>query len=188
MAGNRVTKTAVFDFFWNWLDPKILKMESWVNHKVVEPDKIDIDLDKVKKGDVQKNDMFRKAIPGKDGDIYGPFLTNLTGSQILGYLQGPSSVEAFALLNKDDELWWRHRDAGTTEDFQVGAFFDMEEFFMYAHADMSLYWDCVLRTTAELADHKTHLMPALKIPDIRAFVKKWIDDAAETKLPEQDGS
>ena len=90
----------MFDFFWNWLDPKILRMENWVNIQVVQPDKADIDLDKLSKGEVRENTMFRKPIPGTDGSVYGPFITNLCGAKLLGYLQGPDSTEMFCLLEK----------------------------------------------------------------------------------------
>jgi hypothetical protein len=135
----------MLNWFYNWLDPKILKIETWVNQKVVEKDKLDIDLDKIKKGEVRDNPMFRN--PPKSGD-HGPFLTNLTGAIATEYLDGPGPLEAFALFDLDGELWWRHRDAGTTEDFKGAAFDDMKEFFSYAIGDIDKYWDCVLRTKA----------------------------------------
>ncbi len=139
----------MFDWFYNWLDPKILQLERWVNKKVVDIDKIDIDLDRVKKSEVRDNPMFRN--PPNSGE-YGPFIANLQGGEILEYLSGPGELEAFALLRCDDELWWRHRDAGTTEDFRHPAFSDMKHFFEYAIGDDSQkYWQCVLRTKA-LAD------------------------------------
>jgi len=160
----------MFNFFWNWLDPKILRMENWVNAQVVQADKLDIDLDKVKKSEVRSNNMFRKPIPGPNGDTYGPFLANLAGARLLGYVQGPGHVEAFGLFIKGGELWWRHRDAGVTEDFLVAAFSDLEEFFMYVHSDKSTWWDCVLRTEASLADMKKEFHPEMPIPDLKAFI------------------
>lgn len=136
----------MFDWFYNWLDPKILRLEQWVNLQVIEPDKIDIDLDKIKVGEVRENPMFRQ--PPKSGD-FGPFITNLQGGENMEQLQGPGQMEAFALmLSKSGELWWRHRDAGTTEDFKHEAFSTMQQFFEYIIGDQSKYWDCVLRTRA----------------------------------------
>ena len=135
----------MLNWFYNWLDPKILRIEQWVNKKVIEPDKIDIDLDKVKKGEVRDNPMFRQ--PPNSGD-HGPYLTNLQGAVLKEFLQGPGPMEAFALVELDGELWWRHRDAGTTEDFRGVAFADMKMFFTYAIGDQDKYWDCVLRTKA----------------------------------------
>jgi hypothetical protein len=136
----------MFDWFYNWLDPKILKLERWVNKKVVEIDKIDIDLDKVKKLEVRENPMFRNP---PDSGKNGPFITNLQGGEVVEYISGPGEMEAFALLRFDDELWWRHRDAGTTEDFRHPAFSDMKHFFEYAIGDVEKYWECVLRTKAQ---------------------------------------
>jgi len=175
----------MFDFFWNWLDPKILRMECWVNRRVVEPDKMDIDLDKVKKGEVRKNDMFHKTVPGRDGqEIYGPFLTNLTGAELVGYLRGPGVVEAFSLYLKDGQHWWRHRVDGTTEDFMLHAFHDMEEFFTYAHADTDLYWECVLRTQAMLGEKKKVQQPQLNITEISNYVLQSKNDAPAAKIAE----
>jgi hypothetical protein len=141
------------NWFYNWLDPKILRLEKWVNAKVVEVDKIDIDLDKVKKGEVRDNPMFRQ--PPNSGE-YGPFLTNLQGAGVVEYLIGPGEMEAFALLStKDGELWWRHRDAGTTEDFRHPAFPNLQGFFEYAIGDREKYWNCVLRTKALIDVHST---------------------------------
>ena len=140
----------MMDWFYNWLDPKILRVEKWVNMKVIEVDKIDLDLDKVKKGEVRDNPMFRQ--PPDTGD-HGPFLTNLQDGDILEHLVGPGQVEAFALIEHQQtrdhapELWWRHRDAGTTEDFRHAAFADMKAFFEYTTGNGN-YWDCVLRTKA----------------------------------------
>lgn len=135
----------MLDWFYNWLDPKILRLEKWVNQKVVEPNKLDLDLDKIKKGEVRDNPMFRQ--PPKDGK-YGPFITNLQGSEIVETLSGPGEMEAFGLLDCRGALWWRHREAGTTEDFKHEAFQDMKEFFGYVTGDESKYWACVLRTQA----------------------------------------
>lgn len=136
----------MINWFYNWLDPKILRLEKWINKKVIEIDKIDIDLDKVKVGEVRDNPMFRQ--PPNSGE-HGPFLTNLQGAQPIEFLIGPGEMEAFVLLSaKDGELWWRHRDAGTTEDFRHCAFSDMKAFFEYAIGDQEKYWSCVLRTKA----------------------------------------
>lgn len=136
--------------FYDWLDPKILRLERWVNGKVIEVDKIDIDLDKIKVGEVKENPMFRQ--PPHSGD-YGPFITNLQGAEVKEYLTGPGEMEAFALLQTSEgELWWRHRDAGTTEDFRHPAFPDLKHFFEYAIGDTQKYWDCVLRTKALRSD------------------------------------
>ena len=141
----------MMNWFYNWLDPKILRIEQWVNQKVIEPDKLDIDLDKVKKGEVRDNPMFRT--PPTTGE-HGPFLTNLQGAKTEEYLYGPGELEVFALMNLAGELWWRHRDAGTTEDFRHPAFPDLQGFFMYVHSDKDKYWDCVLRTKALMKDDK----------------------------------
>lgn len=135
----------MMNWFYNWLDPKILRLERWVNTKVIERDKMDIDLDKIKKGEVRDNPMFRQ--PPSSGD-HGPYLTNLQGAVTIEYLVGPGQLEAFALLKLDDALWWRHRDAGTTEDFKHAAFEDMKGFFEYAIGDADKYWSCALRTKA----------------------------------------
>lgn len=135
----------MMNWFYNWLDPRILRIEAWVNKKVIEPDKLDIDLDKLKKGEVRDNPMFKQ--PPNSGEN-GPFLTNLQGAKIVDYLTGPGRMEAFALYDLDGTLWWRHRDAGTTEDFKEEAFESLQEFFYYATGDEDKYWDCVLRTKA----------------------------------------
>jgi hypothetical protein len=139
----------MFDWFYNWLDPKILKLEKWVNTKVIEENKLDIDLDRVKKNEVRENPMFRNP---PDSGVYGPFITNLQGAHILEYLHGPGEMEAFGLYDNDGEKWWRHRDAGTTEDFRHPAFTDMKAFFLYATGDLEKYWECVLRTKALTSD------------------------------------
>jgi hypothetical protein len=135
----------MMNWFYNWLDPKILRVEQWVNQKVIERDKIDIDLDKIKVGEVRDNPMFRQ--PPNSGEN-GPFLTNMQGAACVEILMGPGNMEAFALMNHGGNLWWRHRDAGTTEDFRGVAFHDMQAFFIYAIGDKDKYWDCVLRTKA----------------------------------------
>ncbi len=135
----------MLNWFYNWLDPKILRLEKWVNRKVIDPKLIDIDLDKVKVGEVRDNNMFRQ--PPKDGS-YGPFLVNLQGGEITEYMVGPSEFEAFAQILYKDEIWWRHRDGGTTEDFRGAAFEDLKEFFEYCHGSTDKYWDCQLRTKA----------------------------------------
>ena len=133
------------DWFYRWLDPKILRIEAWANKKVVQPELIDIDLDKVSKGEVRKNEMYRH--PAKNGD-HGPFITNLTGGKVVESLQGISEFEAFAFLTLDGTGWWRHRDGGETADFKEEAFKDMKEFFNYVHGDNDKYWSCVLKTKA----------------------------------------
>ena len=138
-------------WFYNWLDPKILRLEKWVNKQVIQPDKLDLDLDKIKKGEVRDNPMFRQ--PPKSGE-YGPFLTNLQGAETIESLHGPGELEAFGLLKYAQsaghapEFWWRHREAGTTEDFKQEAFENMKEFFEYTIGDTEKYWSCVLRTQA----------------------------------------
>ena len=169
----------MFNFFWNWLDPKILRVEAWTNRKVIEWDKIDVDLDRVKKGEVRENDMFRKPIPNDDGGKYGPFLANITGGQVVHYLQGPGAVEAFALIEHDDSLWWRHRDAGTTEDFRHGAFTDMKEFFEYAHGSDNNYWEHVLRTQALKATPENP--PNMLLPhEVTDWISEWEKKNATT--------
>lgn len=142
----------MMNWFYNWLDPKILRLEEWVNKKVVEPDKLDIDLDKLDKGEVRDNPMFRQ--PPNSGEN-GPFLTNLQGAKVVEYLVGPGKMEAFALYDMGGDFWWRHRDAGTTEDFKGDAFEDMQTFFTYAIGNESKYWDCVLRTKAVTGDNNS---------------------------------
>ena len=139
----------MLNWFYNWIDPKILRLEKWVNHKVIQPELIDIDLDKVGKDEVRDNNMFRQ--PPKDGS-YGPFLTNLQDGTVLEYMVGINEFEAFAKIECRGESWWRHRDGGTTEDFREPAFDDMQEFFTYAHGDSEKYWECQLRTKA-LGEH-----------------------------------
>jgi hypothetical protein len=135
----------MINWFYNWLDPKILKLERWVNKKVIEPKLLDIDIDKVKVGEVRENPMFRQ--PPNSGD-YGPFITNLQGAKMVEYMVGVGELEVFALLEFKGEFWWRHRDSGTTEDFRYPAFEDMKGFFEYAGGDPEKYWSCQLRTKA----------------------------------------
>ena len=141
----------MMNWFYNWLDPKILRIEQWVNKKVIEIDKIDIDLDKIKVGEIRDNPMFRQ--PPGSGD-YGPYLTNLQGAEPMEHLVGPGELEAFVLFKHRPypgaapQLWWRHRDAGATEDFKGEAFETMKDFFAYAIGDDDKYWSCVLRTKA----------------------------------------
>lgn len=142
----------MLNWFYNWLDPKILRLEKWVNKKVVTRELIDIDLDKVKKGEVRENNMFRQ--PPKDG-AFGPFLANLQGGEVTEYLIGIHDMEAFIKIAHEGDNWWRHRDGGTTEDFTEEAFGDMKEFFTYCHGDADKYWDCQLRTKALDEDDQT---------------------------------
>lgn len=135
----------MLNWFYNWLDPKILRLEKWVNRKVVQRDLIDIDLDKVEPGEVRENNMFRQ--PPKDG-THGPFLTNLQGGEVTEYMIGLNDLEAFIKIEHHSGTWWRHRDGGTTEDFKVEAFGDLKEFFEYCHGSSEKYWDCQLRTKA----------------------------------------
>lgn len=136
----------MLEWFYSWLDPKILRLEKWVNQKVVTRELIDIDLDKAKKGEVtQSPNMFRN--PPSDG-AHGPFIANLTGGEVLEYMHGTSVFEAFALISHDNAKWWRHRDGGTTSDFKEEAFSTMQEFFHYIHGDNDLYWECQLRSKA----------------------------------------
>lgn len=135
----------MLNWFYNWIDPKILRLERWVNQKVIHPDLIDIDLDKVKQDEVRENNMFRQ--PPKNGE-YGPFLTNLQGGTVTEYMVGPGEFEAFAHIECRGEKWWRHRDGGTTEDFRADAFEDMKAFFEYAHGGTEKFWECQLRTKA----------------------------------------
>lgn len=138
----------MLNWFYNWLDPKILRLEKWVNKKVVQENLLDVDLDKVKVGEVRENNMFRQ--PPKDGS-FGPFLTNLQGGRVLEHMFGSNDFEAFVKISCRGELWWRHRDAGTTEDFKIEAFSNMREFFEYCHGN-DKYWECKLRTEALKAD------------------------------------
>ena len=159
----------MFNFFFNWIDPKILRMEKWVNKKVIEPDKIDLDLDKIKKDEVRKTDMYSKPMPSNFDESYGPFITNLTGAGLVGFLLGPGEIETYALLEKENDLWWRHRDAGVTQDFKVAAFDDMQEFVSYVDENVN-FWECALRTEAFLSDFKTSYRPQQQIQDIKGYV------------------
>jgi hypothetical protein len=141
----------MLNWFFEWIDPKILKLELWVNKKVVERDNIDVDLDRVKKGTERETSMFRQP---PDTGMYGPVVANLQGGKVIDYVAGPGEMEAFSLIlhrcHKTGEsvLWWRHREAGATEDFRHPAFSDMKEFFVYATGEPDKYWECVLRTKA----------------------------------------
>ena len=159
----------MFNFFFNWLDPKILNMERWINKKVVEPDKMDTDLDKVKKGEVRKNDMFSKSIVGSPDEKYGPFITNMTGAKLISFVFGPGETEAFGLYDVDGLLWWRHRDAGSTQDFNGLAFSNMQEFMAYVNTDTE-FWACVLRTQALMSGWK--IEPLVSVTEIPEFMKK----------------
>lgn len=135
----------MLDWFYRWLDPKILRLETWVNKKVVSPDLIDVDLDKIKRGEIRDNTVYR--LPPKDGSL-GPFVTNLQGAKLVEFVYGTTDFEAFVKFDHDGEFWWRHRDGGTTEDFKEEAFETLQEFFEYIHGDTAKYWECVLKTKA----------------------------------------
>ena len=137
----------MLNWFYNWIDPKILRLEKWVNKKVVTPELIDIDLDKVKKGEERDNNMFRQ--PPKDGS-FGPFLANLQGAEVVEFMYGVGEMEAFVKFNHETGIWWRHRDGGTTEDYKEQAFDNLKAFFEYCHGDSEKYWECQLRTKALL--------------------------------------
>ena len=123
--------------FYSWLDPKILKLELWVNKKVVEANKIDLDLDRVGKGTV---------LLLTDDE---PQVAYLQGGEVLEYVRGRTDMEGFALIKAtDDQLWWRHREYGMTKDFRRSAFLDMKAFFTFCTDKPEKYWDCVLRTKA----------------------------------------
>ena len=143
-------------------------MEKWINKRVIEPDKMDTDLDKVKKGEIRKNDMFSKSVAGSPDEKYGPFIINMTGAKLVSFVFGPGQTEAFSLHNVDGILWWRHRDAGSTQDFAGPAFDTMQEFVSYVNTDVE-FWACVLRTQALLQDYK--MQPLIKVSDIPDFVK-----------------
>ncbi len=159
--------------FFNWLDPKIINMEKWIHQKVVEPDKIDVDLDKIKKGQHKATEMFYKSAPHNQSNLdekYGPFIANLEGAKLMSLMYGPGETEAFSLLDFKGNLWWRHRDGGTTHDFRVMAFDDMQEFTEFIGMDTN-FWECVLRSEARFADLKTAFRPPLKISDVKKFIK-----------------
>lgn len=168
----------MFDWFFNWLDPKILNMERWVNHKVVEPDKLDIDLDKVKKGCVSKSVFFTDPVKGREET--GPMIANIQGARLIGYLTGINTAEAFGLFLHNGSLLWRHRDAGTTQDYTFAAFDGMNEFFLHVHNEQSLYWDCCLRTAALFGDKKGGECVKLSIHDLKDFIKEWKNDHPKT--------
>ena len=172
MAGKRGASFEMFNFFFNWLDPKIIRMEKWVNQKVVEPDKLDIDLDKVKKGEVRGTEMFNRTLAtpkNPDGSKLGPFIVNLQNADLLSIMFGPGKVEAFALYQHQSGLWWRHRDGGVTHDFRGAAFDDMQEFVAFIDTDIN-YWECVLRTEARMSE--LDLPPChLRISEIKEFMR-----------------
>lgn len=147
-------------------------MEKWVNRKVVEPDKLDIDLDKVKKGEVRDTEMFNKTLPHTNGKgTLGPFIVNLENADLLSLVFGPGDVEAFALYQQDHKLWWRHRDGGVTHDFQLAAFDDMQEFMAFIDVDIN-FWECVLRSEARACEFKV-LHNRLKVSKIKEYIKEY---------------
>ena len=162
----------MFNFFFNWLDPKIMRMEKWVNQKVIEPDKLDIDLDKVKKGEIRQTEMFNRTLAtSKDPNDskLGPFIANLGNSKLLSIMFGPGEVEAFALYEHSTGLWWRHREGGVTHDFRGAAFDDMQEFVAFIDTNIN-FWECVLRTEARMSE--LNLKPGhLKISEIKEFMR-----------------
>lgn len=165
----------MFDFFWNWLDPKILKMERWVNLQVVTPDKIDIDLDKIGRDEI-RGDIGYTRSPQSRGikEEHGPFLTNLTGAKLLGYLLGDDQTEVFVLFQKGDNLWWRHRINGATQDYKMPAFTDMQAFFLFVYdEEPKLYWECVLRTQAVLSSYTQEIRPSISLTDIAKVIHSW---------------
>ena len=161
----------MLNWFFNWLDPKILDLEKWVNRKVVMPDALDIDLDGLKKGEVRGTEMFNKTLPDSDGLKLGPFITNMQGAKLISLMYGPGEVEAFALYQKAHELWWRHRDGGTTHDFRVAAFDDMQEFVAFIDTDIN-FWECVLRSEAQISIFKAPF-ERLQLSKIKDFIKNF---------------
>lgn len=165
----------MFNWFFNWLDPKILNMEKWVNAKVIESDKLDIDLDKVKKGGVNTTEMYYRSNLSSSSldDKHGPFIVNMEGAKPLSVLYGPGETEVFALMDFAGALWWRHRDGGTTHDFRGAAFADMQEFTEFVGLDAN-FWETVLRSEAKFADMKNSTRPPLNISDVKKYVEKQI--------------
>lgn len=173
LGGKRGTSFVMFNFFFNWLDPKILRMEQWVNLQVIHPDKLDIDLDKVKKGEVRDTEMFNRTLPTAEGQKkMGPFITNLQGGELLSLVFGPGEVEAFGLFKHDDNLWWRHRDAGTTHDFRVAAFDDMQEFVAFIDSEFN-FWECVLRSEARLSEMGQSTKFPLQLSEIKQYIRDF---------------
>lgn len=161
----------MFDWFFERLDPKILKMEEWVNRQVVEPDKIDIDLDKVGVDEIRPNDRFRALFKSETlGVSMGPFLVNCHGARLLGYLKGEGRAEAFALLSIRGNIYWRHRESGTTEDFLSPAFDDMQGFHNYISPNED-YWQMVLRTQAYIANTHNVYQPSLHLSEIKSYME-----------------
>lgn len=162
----------MFNWFFNWLDPKILNMEKWVNVKVAQPAMLDIDLDKVKKTEVRPTEMFNKSIPTKEGcEAVGPFIVNLQNAKLMSLVFGPGEVEAFGLYEHKDQLWWRHRDGGTTHDFRVAAFDDMQEFVAFIDDDIN-FWECVLRTEARLSEAKEPFN-GMKVSEVKDYISEY---------------
>lgn len=176
----------MFDWFFNRLDPKILKMEEWVNRQVVQPDKIDIDLDNVAVNEIRPNDRFRTSFKDHPlGNNMGPFLVNAHGAKLLGYLKGEGNAEAFALLSIRDHIYWRHRDAGATEDFLAPAFIDMEDFHTYIYPNKD-YWQLVLRTQAYTANKHKVQQPGLHLSEIRGYME--LSNANSKRNPQREQS
>ena len=163
----------MLNWLFNWLDPKILQLERWVNYKTIEPDKLNIDWDKVKKGEVRETEMFNKILPdaATTHEKLGPFVINLQNAKLMSLMYGPGEVEAFALYQQGHKLWWRHRDGGTTHDFRVAAFDDMQEFVGFIDSDIN-FWECVLRTEARISGFKDN-SERLQVSEVKEFIKKY---------------
>ena len=147
-------------------------MEKWVNVKVSQPDMLDIDLDKVKKDEIRETEMFNRSIPTKEGhQAVGPFIVNLQNAKLMSLMFGPGEVEAFGLYEHKGSLWWRHRDGGTTHDFRVAAFDDMQEFVAFIDSDVN-FWECVLRTEARLSEDKTPIRH-MKISEVKEYIREY---------------
>lgn len=142
-----------------------------MNCKVVEPDKLDIDLDKIKKGGVRDVEMFNRLSKKDSEDMkLGPFIVNLEDADLVSLMYGPGEMEAFALYEHGHDLWWRHREGAMTHDFRVAAFGDMQEFVAFIDDSIN-YWECVLRTEARISGFKGKQM-RLKVSEVKGFVKK----------------
>ena len=147
-------------------------MEKWVNMKVSQPEMLDIDLDKVKKDEIRETEMFNRSIPTKEGyQPVGPFIINMQNAKLMSLMFGPGEVEAFGLYEHKEELWWRHRDGGTTHDFRVAAFDDMQEFVAFIDDDIN-FWDCVLPTEARLSEFKVPVMH-MKVSEVKEFIREY---------------
>lgn len=142
-----------------------------MNRKVVEPNRLDIDLDALKKGEVRETEMFNRKMPDKCGGILGPFVVNLQNAALVSLMFGPGEVEAFALYEHENALWWRHRDGGSTHDFRVAAFDDMQEFVAFIDNSIN-YWECVLRSEARISEFKG-TTDRLKVSDLKEFIRKY---------------